>query len=284
MDLTDAIQDARLTPGACRVALYVAALGDGWHEVPHSAFAAVLNHPGEKRLRSDLQLAEEFGYLDRKSGGRGHHDRYRVSPALAAPLNGNSPSHDAGLKNSPAPDDTLNGHSPAPEATLRGDSRGVAVEGGVSEGVADSAREGPELSRKAERALDQHEDKLEGCRGSLRDYLAERVPDPTRQMGYVHKVAGWIDGTDSDIWRAPDGDRVDSDRRTAILADALNDLLASDEPDMKRPVGDPANLRTKVKILIAQQEDPIGKRKHQERSDTGSSGRDTRTGLASGLG
>jgi len=129
------------------------------------------------------------------------------------------------------------------------------------------------LDPKADEAIERHGEKLAGCRGALRDYLAQRV-HPPRQYAYVQKIAGWLDGLDPSVFRLPDGTTLPADGRTGLLADALNDLAASDERCMKRPAGDPANLRTKISVLLAQRCDPPGRR--DEPADAGLSASDRR--------
>ena len=203
MDLTDVIQDARLTPAACRVVLFVATKGEGWHEVSHSEWAALLNHPGEKKLSATLKLAQEFDYLERRAGGRGHSPNYRLSPAITADLSKDSPADSTGLsetaedspaetaglneggEDSPAEMEGLSADRSADSAGLRGDSRGeeevvLSHEDEVGGGAGAAREEEPELHPRAQALLDRKEEQLNGCRGALRDYLDLRV-DPARQ-------------------------------------------------------------------------------------------------------
>lgn len=89
----------------------------------------------------------------------------------------------------------------------------------------------------------------------MSDYLALRVPRD-RQYGYAQTVATWLNGVDPTVFRRPCGSQVPEGERTGILAGAFNELLSADEALMKRPVGDPGNLKTKVGILILQRYSP----------------------------
>lgn len=249
--LKPVIEDSSLTPGACRIIMYVWSLGEGEHEVPHSQFAALLNHPGEKRLARELKLATELGPLEREPGGRGHSDSYSVSPAEIEGLSEDSPSKSADLKDSPAENGGLNADSPAESEGLSDQDEGDI--GGEGEGDGAPAR-GLEISDRAERLIEDRGEDLEGCRDTLRDYLHDRVAED-RQYPYVQKILGWMDGLNPSVFRKPDGRQLSEDRRTGVLADALNGLYAADEGQYSRPVGDPDNLRTKIGIVIQQWED-----------------------------
>lgn len=80
-DVTAVVCDARLTPDAVRLILFVAGLGPGQHEVSHTQFLILLNHQGgDRRVRRALALATELGWMERSPGGRGHSDLYEFSP------------------------------------------------------------------------------------------------------------------------------------------------------------------------------------------------------------
>ena len=81
---------------------------------------------------------------------------------------------------------------------------------------------------------------------------------PARQYQYVQTLLGWRGGTDAGVWKTPDGSSIPLEKQTALLAAALNELGASDETKYKRPVGDPANLKTKMNVILRQAHRPKG--------------------------
>ena len=95
------VNDARLSPEARSVVLYVACRGDGPQEIPHREFSRVLQGPGEKRLRRAIQDAVDL-WLDRSIGGRGHSDTYSIRVVENADLTDRSASKSADLNDSPA--------------------------------------------------------------------------------------------------------------------------------------------------------------------------------------
>ena len=103
----------------------------------------------------------------------------------------------------------------------------------------------------AARVIDASSGALDGCRGSLRDYLAERV-DPERQHAYVQRVVTALQGADEWMWRDRTGTAL-HESRTKVLAAALNELLAGDEvgKHFPEPPGGYGNLRSKVRYLVA---------------------------------
>jgi hypothetical protein len=105
----------------------------------------------------------------------------------------------------------------------------------------------------ADRVIDAADGTLDGCRGSLRDYLAERV-SPERQHAYVQRVVTALEGADEWMWKDRTG-RTLRDGRTAVLAAAFNELLAGDEigKHFPEPPGGYGNLRSKVRYLVASQ-------------------------------
>lgn len=140
--------------------------------------------------------------------------------------------------------------SSKPQAKAQANSRS-SVSSSVSTTVVTTKENPPtplRLEERVEVILSKDDGKLSGFVDPLRDYLAERVP-PHRQHAYLRTVQGWLDGT-ANVFRKPDGTRLEPDRIPDVLAEALNDLGASDEEMMKRPVGDPANLRTKIDALL----------------------------------
>lgn len=105
------------------------------------------------------------------------------------------------------------------------------------------------LSPDAEAAIEKHGAVLAGCRDSLRDYLRRRVP-PSRQSGYVHSVAGKINGLGFNWLGVP------MEKRAGLVSAALNELSATDETGYKSPVGDPRNFGQKLQILVQNEVQP----------------------------
>jgi len=228
--------DNSLADGARLLALRLCALGeDDWHEVSHEAIARFLHgYPSSDTIRRLTRQLEVSGYLEIRPGGKGHPQAYRIIKDRS--------TADLKLTLRTGADLNTDRLGIGADLSVRSSRRDVVVE-----------EEPPivPLSPQAERAITEAGDKLEGCRGALRDYLRQRVP-PDRQFGYVMSVVGWLNGISPGTWRLPDGSNLPPDQQTAALADALNDLAASKESSMKRPVGDPANLRTKINVLLKQ--------------------------------
>jgi hypothetical protein len=237
---TAVVLDTRLTPEACRATLYVASLGSGEHEVRWTDFAALLNHPGEKAVRAALRVAVDAEWIERRAGGRGHPDRYsfRVPPGAA-------------VSDTVPPAGSLNGLRVPPGASLseRSSSKEVDVEVGSE---LPHAREAffP-IAESALAAIDSRATDFNGCRSAVTDYLARRVPT-NRQHGWVFTVAGWFDGIDASVFKYPTGMKAPPAEWPKVMAAGLNELMATDESRMSRPVGDPGNLKTKIQILLKQ--------------------------------
>lgn len=287
IDFSDRIAllaDARV-PGDARIlALYLMELGegpaaDGWHEVPHLRFASLITGgASDETVRRHLRALEAMGWIEARRGGRDHSPKYRIVPRSEAGQNAifraalfstMAPNASAGSIDSPTasrgekdPPTGSRGYDPLSPTASRGDdarsrSRGTAVEVAGEEGAREvgSVENRYHLAPGAQDAIDQHGEKFAGCRGSLRDYLVARV-QPIRQRGFVQTLAGWIDGIDPSVWKhLPDGGSLEPEFRTQAIAAALNELAATDESKMKRPEGDPGNLKTKLGILIKQRSD-----------------------------
>lgn len=128
------LTDTRLSANARTVALYVASLGDGEHEVPFSALRRLLNQAGERKVRSAVDDAAAVGWITRREGGRGHHPRLSFTPANSAELsdsctnlvelNTDSTTNSANLK---APSS-----STAATTTTAAPTRGSARDGDLS--------------------------------------------------------------------------------------------------------------------------------------------------------
>jgi hypothetical protein len=255
-DLAQIMTDLRLTPEARCIVAHIYLKGDGEHEITADELASVVLHPSRGKVQSAVRIGCSLGYIERREGGRGHSPfyRYRGTPdgqlkALSSPPdeqlnteNGTSEARDEIIGDRQTSTYPLSSPSDGHLSSRARESRAVGV---VGVGVDNPSI----ISPSAERALEKSGDKLNGCRGALRDYLAARVP-PARQVGYVQLLVGWRDGIDGTVFRRPDGSAVPPEDQTALLANALNDLAASDEAKMSRPLGDPANLRTKINILL----------------------------------
>lgn len=220
-DITAVIADARLSPEACRIVLYVASMGDGAHEVSHREFARVLQNPGQKKLREAIQDATDL-YLNRTAGGRGHNDRYEFRCATSV-----QPKSDR----------------VAPGAHLKP----TVVGGEGSSTPFDSPVDQYPLAVNAMKAISDSAEKLEGCRGALVDYLQARVKTD-RQYSYVQAVVSWLDNP-AQVFNDATGARVPQAERVKLLAVALNEMAASDESMYKAPVGDVRNVKNKLFAL-----------------------------------
>lgn len=222
------LTDARLTSDARVIGLYLLSKGDGVHEVARVEFGDVLsNAAGKDRVQRAVAQLERFEWVKRTPGGRGHSDRFEIKvPDCTAPkpLSSRIARH---LKPLVVEDDD---EVLPPIVPLRA------------------------LDPKADQVIQDHGDKLAGCRGSMTDYLIARVP-ASRQYAFVQTVVGWMGDIDPAVWRLPAGGWLDPPERTKVLAAAFNDLAASDEATMKRPVGDVANLRTKINVLLRKRGD-----------------------------
>lgn len=244
-DVVDVIlRDNGLSDTAARLALVIARKGEGWHEISPAEFArGVSGYPSAEKVARHLKQLEVAGYVERKAGGRGHSDRFQISERILDPtripdLSANRPPSDAGAK-------VLD---PTPEQGLN------ALVVAVGDGVDNPPVVPPPLDERTAAALQQHDELFAGCRGALRDYLTDYVPEPRKRYAFVQLVAGWLNGIDPNVWRLPDGSLLPPDERPGALALALNDLGASTRT-MKSPPGDPANLRTKLGVHLRQRTD-----------------------------
>lgn len=235
--------DSRLTDQARIMGLYFSerAVGEP-AEVSHDELATVLHDaPGEETIRRHLRFLVLFGYVEKSAGGRGHSDKYLwIDPELCG---------------SKSIDPDICGSKAVKTHTHKG-LKGTVVVGSSKEEVVEEETRAREesldvenLETRALRALGNHGDLLRGCRGALSDYLLLRVAR-ARQYAYVQSIAGWMNGLDPTVWKLPDGSQLEAGDRPGMLAVALNELLAADEGAMKRPRGDPGNLRTKLQVLL----------------------------------
>lgn len=277
-DLIAIVGDLRLTPEAVRIVLDVALRpGDGPHEVPASHFRMLLNNAGERAARFATELAVETGWLIATRGGRGHHNLYGFNPSISAVSNGNNDHAElAGSNGAFDPTKTAGSNRVLDHAETDRSKRGeqstpksfdTALNAGSSDDIALFAASNAlardllnhrtkdvdddgELDARALEILLDYDALFLGCRGSLKDYLVKHVPGD-RQYGYIQTLAMWLNGS-RPIFKWPSGEWIAEAQRARLLASALNDLAASDESKMGRPIGDPANLRTKLNVIITQ--------------------------------
>lgn len=211
-----ALNDTDLSPAACRIVLYVLSLGPGQHEIKHSRFFALLNHPGEKAVRAALTLAVDCGYIRRTAGGKGRSDLYEFSPvpdaalkdspALRADLSKDSSAEIASLKDSPAPTAHLNGFSPAPRADLNAPSSSTPTSPSSPPPTAGARPPDEDLSK-------------------LRDYLGSHAAAVDMMLGSADHSPLWVAAVMGKF--GPAGTQIGRfggippDRHPAVLATAL---------------------------------------------------------------
>lgn len=217
-------------------------------------------------------------YVERRPGGRGNPDSYRVAESLRVGSSrlynqlrvGSSRlyvSETDHLESAPAdsksrkePSETV--ASPVAAARSRRTRRRVDADRDASRRAGTRVAEASarddvvdeedvitsfpqKLSTETiEDAIGQHAELLHGCRGALRDYCRKRVP-AADQYAYVQTLAGWLDGTEPNLFG-----KLEPRAKVKLLASALNDLAASDEDRMKGAPGSIRNLRTKLAILL----------------------------------
>ena len=214
------VADPRLTPDAVRLILYVALRGDGEHEIESETLRILLRCSGQGPVRTAVKRASHAGYLSWRQGGRSHANRYRYL----------------------APEAELCTHTAASNARY---ASPVEEEGGE-----DSPLKPRRLAPEAKEAIEALADQLNGCEGALQDYLGARV-DPDRQCPYVRTVASWLADPDTHF-RLRNGEVVPPPKRTKVLAEAIHELHATDERERKYKTGDPANLKTKLRVVLDQ--------------------------------
>jgi hypothetical protein len=225
--------DLNLSPEARTLVAHVAMIGGG--EVPYARLLRMLHLSNEKKLRRVVSEAEDAGWVtvDRQTG-RGHSPRF----VYTTPKNGT-------LKDRVPEKGSLNTDR-LPE------NGGVKPPVVVVDAVVVTPLNPPSgLDERTAAVVDR----LAGCRGALTDYLLAAVPDPTRRYSYAQTVASWMAGMDPSVWRLPGGALLPAPDRPGMLAASLNELAAGDERMMKRPVGDPANLRTKLNVNLKKRQD-----------------------------
>lgn len=234
------VADPNLTPDAVRLALYVASLGEGEHEIPANKLQSLLRCRGNKPVYAARAILADEGILDWRAGGNSHSTRYRLVVSQGDQSADRSPPR----ATNPAPIEDEGDDAITPVVPLL------------------------VVSAETDAAIEQHAERLAGCRGALRDYLRKRV-HPDRQTSYVHDVAGKLGGLGF-TWRNQDGRPVPKDEWPGLFAAALNELAATDEEtEYRYPPGDPRNVRTKLGILVGQ----WGREPRKQQQATGTDGR-----------
>lgn len=253
--LSGLIADSRLTDAARLLGIHLAMLGEGEHELPYDQLATLLHGcPNRNTVGGHIRKLEAFGYIERTSeGGRGHSPRFRwigLAPNEACA----NATYSTNARALTATDDVADADVTTPPV--------IPLP--------------PALHPDAEAAIERHGEKLRGCRDSLRDYLRLRVP-PERQYGYVQAVATWLDGFGFN-WSSGrhQGMPLPRGERPPLLAAALNELAATNEGKRVHDAGDPANLKTKLGILLNPREHNV-----RHHAGTGTDGR--HRGAAAGV-
>jgi hypothetical protein len=235
------LTNASLTADARVVALALLQKGEGWHELPQAEVRDLLSpEAGKDRARRCVQQLERAGIIERRPGGRGHADAVQIKDTSSAYSKFRvGDSH------------TLN-------TDRVGDSHTLSCAVVVVDDVVTPLYVPPSLDERTEAVVNT----LTGCRGAVRDYLLAHVPKDSRRYAYAQTVASWLNGMDASVWRLADGSALPAEERPGVLAASLNELAAGEEANMKRPVGDPGNLRTKLNVNLR-------KRQNYERADSG---------------
>lgn len=267
--LTALLKDSRLSDGARVIACWLDLQEpgeDGYVPMAYASLAQLLHGiPSTETVGRHVRMLEALRWVERRPGGRGQPDRFRLAPEETTGLNGNlAPTSSRDLNLAPTSEPPLNTDSPhlEPGAIALMGGRGEA--GRKTMEVAGSssapAREaGFPLSEKATELIAESGDRFKGFRGTLTDYLQARVRTD-RQPWYVRTLQAWVNGTDQSVFRLENGDRVPDPEIPGMLASALNELLATGEKDslpkpMKWPDGDIRNLKTKLSVLCRQRGD-----------------------------
>lgn len=285
--------DTRLPAAACRIGLAISLAGPGGVEVSKAELAGLL---GPSEAASDdtiarhLKRLEMVGWLRRESGGRGHSDRFvfiemgptdALRSAFGAAL---SDRYRSGAEVNAAIDPHPSGgkFSSRSRAEVNALSSGSGAEVKPPSSSSTEPPPPPPLDARARDFLDRTEC-LVGCRGSLVDYLTERV-ECDRQLAYVQTVVGIIEGTDERLWKGRNGkDRVTTDR-PKIIAGCLNELRQGDEVGKYFPgsPGDIRNLQSKIRYKVKAETD--AKRDTERRAGAagapGKAGAEPRAGTA----
>lgn len=263
-DFLALLADARIPSDARVMAMLILEMGDGWHELSHEQFAALLDGPSSETIRRHLRKLENAGWIESKTNTGRRAPQYRFRPwdeagpfqgvrnALLASLPESMPHTDEGETIS-APqhggvDDSFAPHRRGGEPVSPTPTRGRGAP------TSSSLPPPPPPPPPSDRAIEFGEgrESMVGCRGSVADYLATgRVEGHDRQLAYVQSVAGIIEGTDEQLWMQPDGSRI-HEGRAQIIAGCLNELRQGDEVGkwFPAPPGDIRNLHSKIRYKV----------------------------------
>ena len=241
------------------MALHLVSLGAGEHRVSTEGWQQVLGatargYPKRASIATHIQELVFSGWLRRREGGSGS-PYYAVAlpPPPGTPAVFPPPSGDGRAETAPIPSGDGRA-SPIPSGDVFPSPPGTGASSLLllpSSSSSSSNARARKVHPDALAVIDHAGDVLNGCRGSLRDYLAERV-DPDRQHAYVQRVVTALQGADEWMWKDRAGHTL-HEGRTKILAAALNELLAGDETGkhFPEPPGGYGNLRSKVRYLVA---------------------------------
>jgi hypothetical protein len=215
---------------------------DGWLEISYLSLEQLLGC-GEAKVRRAAKKAHDSGWIQVvREGGNGRHPRFRFQGAKNSAVMRRVSDFDTQEVGRVSDLDT---QPPA-----------VVGEGG------DTNPPIPlpvKLHPRAMEAIERSAGVLEGCRGSLTDYLTERVA-PDRQYHYVQTIAGWLQGNGGLQWVNRAGVPVPRGEWHGLISGSLNELGATDEKTgRKHDQGDPVNLRNKLQINIRQWEPNDGR-------------------------
>lgn len=185
--------------------------------------------PKRQTISGYVSELEMYGWIERRPGGSGS-PRYRFLQSLSG-------TGEKSLQ-------SLSGLYSPSEITSTVPKRG----GRASPPPLNTPVTSSSVARGAESFIEDSADVLNGCRGSLRDYLAERV-EPERQLAYVQTLVGMMQGTDEWAWTDGAGNRVPLEDRSTIVAGCLNELRLGDEVGQYFPQspGGIKNLRSKIR-------------------------------------
>lgn len=246
------LADARLTGDARVVGLLLSHAGE--QGLSYLELEELLPDASRDRLRVAVQKLERFKWADRLIGGRGHGDRfvYIACPPGATYQADRLAIFGTAINRMPA-SGNLKALSVPASSNLRRPSSTTPLPP-------------PPLDARArEWALSS--EVLKGCRGSLLDYLSERV-HPDKQLAYAQTVAGIIEGTDERLWKDRTGVVAVTKDRAKIVAGCLNELRQGDEVGQyfTGPPGDVRNLQSKIRYRVKSETD--AKRDAERKRDT----------------
>lgn len=264
MDSLALVADTRLPDPARILVLYLGAIGpdaEGWVEVGRDDLKRVL-HGGAsaETIRRHLRVAEDTGWIEIDANTGSRPTRYRVIPeseagadaGIRASLRNALPHISVGQNalvhkyegQSKTSGPQIRGPEGVSVHKYEGQSAPVVVEEVVEE-VVEDARELFPISNEVERLF--LDERLEGLRSALRDYLRRWVP-PMSQTAFVGQVLGLFgELAEHRHWRTSAGGRVDPSHRAELIANALNQVATEERFDGKRH--EAASLVAKVEYL-----------------------------------